>query len=149
MPFRHFETMNPKQGEYFAQRIFEFDHDAAIDYCGPPTEFAPMSVIFSADASFTDEEMIELSSHLSDLEFLDVSRNQITDTGIESLVGSKSLKIVTVGFHPTLDTIADLFGIPSLRQLRMPPESSDRYKKLPHGLMCSACDRNAIITRIR
>ena len=69
--------MNPKQGEYFAQRIFEFDHDAAIDYCGPPTEFAPMSVIFSADASFTDEEMIELSSHLSDLEFLDVSRNQI------------------------------------------------------------------------
>ena len=141
--------MNPEQGEYLAQRILDFDHDATIDYCGPPSEFAPMSVILSADASFSDDEMVELSSHLSQLEFLDVSRIQITETGIESLVCSKSLKIVTVGFHPALHTIVQLFEIPSLRQLRMPPKQIERYIKLPRGLTCAVCDRNSIITRMR
>ena len=138
--------MNPESGKYLAKRLFELDPDAIVDACGPPGEFPPISVMFSRRANFDNDHMQELGEVLAELEYLDLSRTSVDESGLVHLTNSISLKAITIEFEPSINTVTSLFDIPTLQTITIHCKGTEHqmYRNVPMHL--SVEDR-VVITR--
>ena len=132
--------MNTDESIRFTKALVEIDPKVTIDSSGPPA-YSPFCVIFSPEATLSDQDLEELSDYFQQLEYVNLAQTTISLAGLAHLSESVSLKVVTIPYGLPADAVTTLFAIPTLRRIRIPipnaviadlRRNSDKYYVTDH-----------------